>query len=100
MELPDLRFLPAFVAVYEARNLTRAAARLRRTQPAVTYQLRQLEAALGGPLFVRERAGMTPTPLGTGLAAVAARLAGELGRLQSGAADQERPLAVASVSGF
>ncbi|MGN6105546.1 MAG: helix-turn-helix domain-containing protein, partial [Kofleriaceae bacterium] len=52
VDLPDLRFAPCFLAIYELRNLTRAAQRLHRTQPAVSYQLRQLEAALGAPLFV------------------------------------------------
>src|SRR5262245_40200228 len=31
MDPPDLRFLSAFAAIYELRNLTRATARLRRT---------------------------------------------------------------------
>jgi len=100
MEAPDLRFLAAFVAIYEAHNLTRAAVRLRRTQPAVTYQLRQLEEALGAPLFVRERSGMAPTTLADGLYALVGRFAADLDDLRSGGHDAERALSIAAVSGF
>jgi DNA-binding transcriptional LysR family regulator len=100
MALPDLRFLPAFLAVHESRNLTRAAARLRRTQPALSYQLRALESALGAPLFLRDRTGMVPTELGDGLQALVGRFAAELDDLLRGGDDRSRPLAVASVSGF
>jgi DNA-binding transcriptional LysR family regulator len=100
MDVPDLRFLGGFAAIYETRNLTRAAARLRRTQPAVTYQLRQLEEALGAPLFVRDRGGMNPTALADGLHALLGRFATDLDGLRRGGDDTTRPLVVAATSAF
>jgi LysR family transcriptional regulator, cyn operon transcriptional activator len=97
---PDLRFAPTFAAIYEARNLTRAALAVRRTQPAVSYQLRRIEEALAAPLFVRGRGGMQPTPLADELYALLHRFGEDLARLRSGDDDADRPLAIASVSGF
>ncbi len=53
--LPDLdiSLMRTFVAVCEERNVTAAARKLNRTQPAVTQQLRRLETALGKTLFDR-----------------------------------------------
>ncbi|MEU9925371.1 LysR family transcriptional regulator [Streptomyces griseoluteus] len=65
----DTRLLRYFATVVEEGNLTRAAARLYISQPALTKQIRQLEAQLGVNLFVRSRAGMTPTEAGEALAA-------------------------------
>jgi DNA-binding transcriptional LysR family regulator len=45
--------LKAFVAVAEELNFTRAAERIHITQPALTRQIRRLEASLGVPLLVR-----------------------------------------------
>ena len=100
MELPDLRFLTGFAAIYETRNLTRAAIRLRRTQPTVTYQLRRLEELMGATLFVRDRAGVVPTGVADGLYSLIGRLAADLAELRGGGADPERVLSIASVSGF
>ncbi|WP_062015495.1 LysR family transcriptional regulator [Aureimonas sp. AU4] len=58
----DLNLLPVFVALMEERNVTRAAGRLGMTQPALSNALNRLRAAIGDPLFVRERYGMRPTP--------------------------------------
>ncbi|MGW2395511.1 LysR family transcriptional regulator [Kitasatospora sp. NPDC001664] len=57
----DTRLLRSFAAVYEERQLTAAAARLLVSQPALTKQVRQLEALLGVQLFERTRTGVTPT---------------------------------------
>ena len=57
----DTRLLRYFAAVAEEGTLTRAAQRLYVSQPALTKQIRQLEAQLGVTLFVRSRSGMTPT---------------------------------------
>ncbi|MGW0582756.1 LysR family transcriptional regulator [Streptomyces sp. NPDC002920] len=65
----DTRLLRYFAAVVEEGNLTRAAERLYISQPALTKQIRQLEAQLGVVLFVRSRAGMAPTEAGEALAA-------------------------------
>lgn len=59
-----LRQLRAFVAVAKAAHLGRAAAALHLTQPAVSMQIRDLEAAVGLPLFERAGKGMRPTAAG------------------------------------
>ena len=59
----DLNLVRVFVAVYEARSLTTAAARLYVTQPAVSQALARLRRELDDPLFQREGRAMRPTPL-------------------------------------
>jgi DNA-binding transcriptional LysR family regulator len=73
----DTRLLRYFAAVAAEGNLTRAAARLLISQPALTKQIQQLESQLGVRLFTRSRAGMTLTSAGQALAdGTAAVLAG------------------------
>ncbi|MEU3731153.1 LysR family transcriptional regulator [Streptomyces sp. NPDC033538] len=73
----DTRLLRYFAAVAEEGSLTRAAERLFVSQPALTKQIRQLEAALGVELFTRSRTGMALTEPGRVLAErVPALLAG------------------------
>ncbi len=57
----SLDLLRTFLAVYRAGTLTRAASTLGLSQPAVTGQLRNLERAVGQPLFVRQARGVIPT---------------------------------------
>jgi DNA-binding transcriptional LysR family regulator len=64
----DTRLLRYFAAVAAEANLTRAAARLYVSQPALTKQIKQLESLLGVRLFTRSWAGMTLTPAGQALA--------------------------------
>ncbi|MGP4112130.1 LysR family transcriptional regulator [Streptomyces sp. 4N509B] len=64
----DTRLLRYFVAVAEEGTLTRAAARLFVSQPALTKQIRQLETQLGVRLFTRSRSGMALTEAGRALA--------------------------------
>lgn len=59
----DLNLFLVFDAVYQQRNLTRAAEVLNITQPAVSNALGRLRDKLNDPLFVRTTEGMTPTPL-------------------------------------
>jgi DNA-binding transcriptional LysR family regulator len=59
---PDL--LRTFVTVAELGSVTRAAERVGRTQPAVTLQLRRLEALLGRTLFVRQGRRLSLAPQG------------------------------------
>lgn len=59
----DLNLLPVFVALMEERSVTRAAARLGITQPALSNSLNRLRYMLRDPLFIRERYGIKPTQL-------------------------------------
>lgn len=54
----QLAQIEGFVAIARAGNLSRAAAALFLTQPALTARLRSLEAELGAELFVRTARGM------------------------------------------
>lgn len=64
----DTRLLRYFIAVAEEGNLTRAAERLFVSQPALTKQIKQLEARLQTQLFVRSRDGMALTEPGKAMA--------------------------------
>ncbi len=57
----DLNLLKVFDVVMVERNVTRAAARLAMTQPAVSNALRRLREATHEELFVPHPTGMTPT---------------------------------------
>lgn len=59
----DLNLLPVFLALMEERSVTRAAARLGITQPALSNSLNRLRETLRDPLFIRERYGIKPTEL-------------------------------------
>jgi len=65
MRLPavDLNLFVVFDAIYDERNLTRAARVLFVTQPAVSNALKRLRQVFGDPLFVRTPHGVTPTPV-------------------------------------
>jgi len=60
----ELRHLRYFVMAAEEANISRAAARLNVSQPAVSRQIRDLEEKLGVPLFDRERNGLRLTEAG------------------------------------
>ena len=57
----DLNLLKVFDIVMVERNVTRAAARLAMTQPAVSNALRRLREATHEELFVPTASGVTPT---------------------------------------
>lgn len=71
-DLPPLNALRAFEAVARLESVSRAADALHVTHGAVSRQVRQLEEALGTPLFVREGRGLALTPAGRRLYAAAA----------------------------
>lgn len=92
--LRDLRY---FEAIAETGHVGRAAARLHRSQPALTSSVRRLEAALGTALFQKAGRGIRLTAAGRALAVRARglRLAAEdtkreIGELGAGLAGQVR----------
>lgn len=60
----DGELLRSFLTIAEVGSLTVAAARLHRTQSAVSVRLARLEAALGATLFIRAPSGMRLTAAG------------------------------------
>ena len=70
----DLFVLETFLAVAEERSFSRAAARLHRTQPAVSQAIAKLESELGEVLFERSSRDGTLTDAGTVLRDYAAKL--------------------------
>ena len=60
----DLRALHYFVVVAEERNVTRAAERLKMSQPPLSAQIKGLEAELGVQLFIRGNRQLTITEAG------------------------------------
>jgi DNA-binding transcriptional LysR family regulator len=95
----EIRLLRAFVAVAEERHFGRAAQALHVAQPALSQQIRRLEAELGVPLFERTTRRVELTPAAGLLLDRARRIlqavdaaqadtrraaAGEIGRLSIG----------------
>lgn len=78
----DLQLLETFLVVCEERNLSRAAVRLFRTQPAITRQVQALEARVGATLLERSPRGVRLTPAGEELRARGARILAELKSLK------------------
>lgn len=70
----DLGQLETFLAVAEERSFSRAAARLRRTQPAVSQVIRKLEQSVGETLFDRSARDGSLTAAGALLRDYALRL--------------------------
>ena len=58
----DLNLLVAFDVLMTERNVTRAAARLARTQSAVSHSLARLREQVGDPLMIRVGGRMVATP--------------------------------------
>ncbi|KWR91551.1 LysR family transcriptional regulator [Cupriavidus sp. IDO] len=64
-----LKHLPLLLALERQRSVSRVAAELNLSQPAVTKALREIEDIFMVPLFARTRRGLEPTP--TGIAVLA-----------------------------
>lgn len=60
----DFKRLASFMWIADLGSLSRAADRMRVAQPALSRQMRLLEAELGVPLFARHRRGMSLTSAG------------------------------------
>lgn len=59
-----MRHLRALCAIADEGSLHKAARQLGVSQPSLSTQLRRIEQALDGELFLRERSGCRPTPFG------------------------------------
>lgn len=64
-DIVEFRHLEYLVAIAARRNFSKAAEHVYRSQPAVSHQIKVLEADIGFPLLVRNgRDGVYPTPAG------------------------------------
>ncbi|MEI5637786.1 MULTISPECIES: LysR family transcriptional regulator [unclassified Pseudoalteromonas] len=59
--MSHLTQLKTFVEVYRSKNITKAAANLGMSQPAVTSHIQTMESVVGKPLFERQARGVKPT---------------------------------------
>lgn len=64
----DLNLLKIFEALYQERNMSRAAQRLHLTPSAVSHAIKRLRSQLADPLFSRQGNMMQPTALCESLA--------------------------------
>jgi DNA-binding transcriptional LysR family regulator len=94
----DLDHLRTFLAIYRHGTVTDASTTLHLSQPAVSQQLKALEAEVGRPLFVRGARGVTPTPLAHSLANEVAEhvdaLVGTASAFRAGAAPLEATVVI------
>src|ERR1700716_967230 len=81
----DLNLLVVFTVLAEERNVTRAAARLFLSQPAVSRALQRLRDMFHDDLLIRTSSGYEPTPKGERLLRELATTLPRLDRLLSGA---------------
>ncbi len=98
----ELVYLETFRAVCTEGGFTAAAARLGRSQPAVSYQIRRLEQLLGVKLIERSGRRIVLTPEGQRFRDFAERVFADLARARSEVVDARRvePLRLGSASGF
>ena len=93
------RQLRMFLALTESLNFSKTAEQLFMTQPSLSKAIRDLEEALGLPLFERTTRSVRLTPGGARMAALARSIVGEfetgLQRMQSSAEREALQLAVA-----
>jgi LysR family transcriptional regulator, cyn operon transcriptional activator len=104
MQPADLRYLSTFYAVCRCGTLTKAAVVLHKTQPAISYDLRQLESQLGVVLFERTGRRLLLTPQGLVVREFCdscfARFELVRQKLTSGEVTRTTPLRLATVTGF
>ncbi|MCA0995739.1 LysR substrate-binding domain-containing protein [Alloyangia pacifica] len=80
-----LRQLSYFKALAEQRNFRRAAETCHVSQPALSVQIRELEAALNGPLVERHARDVVLTPFGREVLDSAERVLSEIAGLEQAA---------------
>lgn len=79
----DIKQLQYFLAVAKHLNFSRAAESLYISQPALSYQIAELEQELGTPLFLRDRRKMFLTPAGGALLPLASKLVLDMQEIRS-----------------
>lgn len=82
----DVGMLRTFDALMRERSVSRAAARLFLSQPAVSASLGKLRELFDDPLFARTSHGVTPTPRAVALAPQVEQVLRDLAALLEGAA--------------
>ena len=89
IERPGLHGLALFAAVVEHGSMTAAAEAEDLSQPAISAQVKALEAYFGGPLLRRTGRGVAPTPAGELVADYARRIVALVDELRRAVADLE-----------
>lgn len=89
--LPPLNALKAFAVAAREGSFTQAGEVLHVTQGAISRQVKQLETALGVPLFLRVHQAVELTPAGKELADTLQRLFGEMEAAVYKASGKHRP---------
>lgn len=79
----DIKQLQYFLAAAQYLNFSRAAESLYISQPALSYQIAELEQELGTPLFLRDRRKMFLTPAGGALLPLASKLVLDLQEIRA-----------------
>jgi LysR family glycine cleavage system transcriptional activator len=95
---PSLKALWAFETAARHLSVSRAADELAVTQPAVTQQIKALEAALGVRLVYREGQGLALTPLGQTYAGRLHSVFSEIGAATADLLHQEQKGAALTIS--
>ena len=72
-----------FKVVAETKNITKASEILRISQPAISFQIQQLEQELNGELFIRKNKGVELTLLGSMIYEKVSKIINELDFLQN-----------------
>ncbi|WP_344032468.1 LysR family transcriptional regulator [Streptomyces luteireticuli] len=83
----EVRHLRALCAIADTGSVRKAALQLGMTQPSLTTQLRRIEGAVGGTLFIRGQTGSRPTPLGHSVLSRARPIVAEMTALVLAARD-------------
>lgn len=96
----DLAQLRTLIQVAELGSLSKAADRMHIAQPALSRQVRLLEAELGIRLFVRHGRGMVPTEQGREILKHALRVMAGVEEIRATAANPEMPLSGQVAIGF
>jgi DNA-binding transcriptional LysR family regulator len=83
----DTYLLRVFSCLMSERSVSRAAARLNQSQPAISAALRKLREILGDPLFIKDKQRMVPTERALQLEASVRIVLAEIDGLLAPAAD-------------